>query len=173
MTLSERLAEILAGNANPRLFLDTAPVIYFVEINPTYLARVQSAFDLIDAGELTAVTSPITLAECLIHPYRLGLADVAQSFTDVIVNGENTLFAPVEQETAERTAELRARYNLGLADAFQVATALITGCDAFLTNDDSLKRITEIRILVVDDFEPESTPTTDANGEELPPASEE
>jgi predicted nucleic acid-binding protein len=41
------------------------------------------------------------------------------------------------------------RYNLQLPDAVQVATDLTAGCEAFLTNDRALKRVTKLRILVV------------------------
>ncbi|GIL15378.1 MAG: hypothetical protein BroJett039_05510 [Chloroflexota bacterium] len=156
MTLSERLTDLLVGATPQRIFLDTAPIIYFVENNPTYLKRVQSVFNQIDAGALTAITSPITLAECLVHPYRRGLDEAVEAFTALIINGENTLFAPIGQETAQRAAQLRARHNLGLADSFQIATALITACSAFLTNDALLRRVTEIPILVLDDFDPET-----------------
>ena len=61
MSLSERLRSV------NRLFLDTAPVIYFIEENPRYLAQVQPVFDRIDSGSLIAITSPITLSECLVH----------------------------------------------------------------------------------------------------------
>jgi predicted nucleic acid-binding protein len=52
-----------------------------------------------------------------------------------------------------RAAELRARYNLTLTDAFQVACALDADCEAFLTNDFGLKRVTEIQIIVLDALE--------------------
>lgn len=52
--------------------LDTAPVIYYVEKHPTYLELVTPVFNRIDAALLTAITSPVTLAECLVAPYRLG-----------------------------------------------------------------------------------------------------
>jgi hypothetical protein len=37
--------------------------------------------------------------------------------------------------------------------ALQVATAIAAGCDAFLTNDAGLKRVTEIIILMLDERE--------------------
>src|SRR5207248_4239340 len=46
-----------------RLFLDSAPVIYYVEENPSYLSLVDVIFDGISDGSPTAVTSPVTLAE--------------------------------------------------------------------------------------------------------------
>jgi predicted nucleic acid-binding protein len=54
---------------------------------------------------------------------------------------------------ANSAAELRARFNLSLTDAYQIAAALGAGCDAFLTNDAGLKRVREITILVLDDLE--------------------
>jgi hypothetical protein len=66
------------------LFLDTAPVIYLVEKNPDYLALVSDIFRRIDDGQVGAVTSPVTLAECLVHPFRLGLSQLRQDFIDVV-----------------------------------------------------------------------------------------
>ncbi len=52
-----------------------------------------------------------------------------------------------------RAADFRVRYNLALADAFQVAASLDGACDALLTNDFTLRRVQELRILVLDDLE--------------------
>ena len=135
-----------------RLFLDTAPIIYYVEKNPSYIARVKIIFDHVDSGSLIALTSPVTLAECLVTPYRTGSAQLQQDFFDLIVYGRHTVFAVSDQESARRAAELRAHYNLTLTDALQIAAALAAGCEAFLTNDNGLKRVTELRVLVVDDL---------------------
>jgi hypothetical protein len=99
------------------LFLDTAPVIYYVERNPQYFPWVSLIFDRIDNGALTGITSPITLAECLVVPYRLGQVGLQQDFFDLIVHGAHTVFCSLDQENARRAAELRARQNLTLSDA--------------------------------------------------------
>ncbi|MGA1844796.1 MAG: type II toxin-antitoxin system VapC family toxin [bacterium] len=62
-----------------RLFLDTAPLIYFVEKHPTYAKHLRPVFDRIDKGKLSAFTSPITLAECLVQPCRLNLPDLQKA----------------------------------------------------------------------------------------------
>jgi predicted nucleic acid-binding protein len=118
-----------------RLFLDIAPIIYYVEKNPDYFASVEIIFERIDGGLLTAVTSPVTLAECLVIPYRLELAQRQWDFFDLIVYGSNTVFLPIDHAQARQAAELRARYSLTLPDALQIAVALAAGCEAFLTND--------------------------------------
>jgi len=135
-----------------RVFLDTAPLVYFVEKNEKYRDAVRLVFDRIDTGLLWAVTSPVTLAECLVLPYRNKRPELTQYFLERIVNANNTTFVPLNQEIACQAAELRARYNLTLDDAFQVATCLYSTCDGFLTNDKDLKRGTEVEIIVLDEL---------------------
>jgi len=134
------------------LFLDTAPVIYHVEGNPTYQPRTDIVFQEIRAGSVEAVTSPITLAECLVHPYQHDDLALMQQFRNVITAGVHTRYVGVD-DVAESAAELRARYHLSLTDAFQVAAALAAGCDALLTNDTAFKRVTELRVLILDELE--------------------
>jgi len=64
------------------IFLDTAPLIYYVEENPSYFPIVKTIFDYIDNGSL----------------------------------------------------------------------ALSAGCEAFLTNDITLRRVTELNVLILDEM---------------------
>ncbi len=145
--------KITAALANVRaLFLDTAPIIYHVEGNPIYQPLTDLIFQNIQAGAPSAVTSSIALSECLVHPYRHGDKALAQKFRNVITAGINTRYVGVDA-IVEQAAEVRARYNLKLADSFQIAAAIAAGCDAFLTNDSALKPVSEIAILVLDELE--------------------
>jgi predicted nucleic acid-binding protein len=146
MKIAEALEEVRC------IFLDTAPVVYYVERHPTYFERVRPIFERIDDGQLTGVTSPVTLAECLVVPCRLNLSQLRIDFHELIVHGTNTLFMPIGEIIARRAAELRASLGLTLTDAFQAATAMESGCDALLTNDNGMKRVTGLRILIVDDL---------------------
>nr|WP_201280409.1 PIN domain-containing protein [Hassalia byssoidea] len=135
------------------MFLDSAPVIYAVERNPQYLPLVRVVFERIFSGLPMGVVSPITLAECLVQPYRLGQNELQQDFIELMTDNQNIEFVPIDDETlAINAAEIRARYNLQLPDAFQITVALAAGCEAFLTNDVTFKRVTELRVLVLDDF---------------------
>jgi len=145
------IAEHLQGVS--KLFLDTAPVIYFVERNPEYLPYVRVVFEHIRDSLLTAVTSPVTLAECLVRPYRLGQTELQQEFIDLMTGIEGIEFVGIDQTLALQAAQIRARYNLQLPDAFQIAVALAAGCEAFLTNDVIFRRVTELQVLVLDDFD--------------------
>lgn len=50
--------------------LDTAPLIYFIEQNETYLELVRAFFGAMSRGEFQVVTSTLTLSEVLLHPLR-------------------------------------------------------------------------------------------------------
>ena len=136
-----------------RLLLDTAPIIYYVERHPRYLPVVAPFFQAIDSGALIAVVSPITLAECLIIPLRTGATDLQRNFLDLMLNGSGTEFQLIDGDCAERAADIRARYNLTLLDAFQIAVAMSAGCEALLTNDTTLRRAPGMRILIADELE--------------------
>ena len=62
------------------------------------------------------------------------------------------MFVPLDETIARSAARLRSDLNLSLLDAFQAASALASGCDAFLTNDLALKRVAALRVLVLDEF---------------------
>jgi predicted nucleic acid-binding protein len=74
-----------------------------------------------------------------------------QRFRDVITTGIHTRYVGMDAIT-EKAAELRAKYNLSLTDALQIAAALAAGCEAFLTNDTAIKRVNELRVLVLSEL---------------------
>jgi predicted nucleic acid-binding protein len=144
-----KIEELLRGVK--RLFLDTAPVVYFVEQNPEFIARVAPVFDRLDL-DIIAVISSITLAECLVFPIKRGFTDLEKAFEEIL-NSERVEFVATDREIANLAARIRAKYNFQLPDSIQIATAIVSGCDAFLTNDIALRKVTEIRAIVVSELE--------------------
>ncbi len=65
--------------------LDTAPLIYFIEQNSTYLESVRAFFTAMDRGEFRVVTSTLTLTEVLVHPLRAGNEALAREYRDIIL----------------------------------------------------------------------------------------
>ena len=94
----------------------------------------------------------VTLTEVLTQPKQKGNTTVEQEYRDLLLYSRNFKLLPIEADIAERAADLRARYHLRTPDALQIAAALIAGCQAFLTNDPPLKRVIELRVLVLDDL---------------------
>jgi predicted nucleic acid-binding protein len=144
-----KISEALVGVSH--IFIDTAPVIYFVERHPQFVNVVDPIFARLET-DITAVVSPITLSECLVGAIRSGLADLEQAFVDVLLSNE-VVFVDINAAIARDAARIRLLYNLQLPDALQIAIALASKCDAFLTNDKDLKRVTELKILVVTELE--------------------
>ncbi|MBM4030755.1 MAG: PIN domain-containing protein [Planctomycetes bacterium] len=147
-----RIEEALDGVS--AVLMDSAPAIYHLERNPIYAERMTSFFAARARRGVLIVTSPVTLAECLVHPLRLGLADLEASYHTLIVEGEDTEFHTIGEQQAACAARTRATYDLRLADAFQVAVATHAGCQAILTNDPVFKRVHDIRALILDELEP-------------------
>lgn len=136
-----------------RLYVETAPLIYYVEVHPTYAAKMDTIIQTLEATPIAAVSSVITLTEVLNQPIKAGDKRLEQEYRDILVNSGGYQLVPVTVQIAEKAADLRARYGLRTPDALHVASALYVGCDAFLTNDASLKRVAELPILFLDELE--------------------
>lgn len=136
-----------------RLLLDTTPIIYHIQKHGRYFSVVDAIFDRINDGSLIAITTPITLAESLVVPYRHKLVELQEELHQLIVNGPNTNFVPISHEAAHKAAQLRAYYMLSLPDAMQFGVALTIDCDLLLTNDLKLQRVTELPVVVIEELE--------------------
>ncbi len=135
MKMSDALANIT------RLCIDTMPFIYYVEENPLYVDLVQAVIDRIDEEALEVVSSVITLTEVLTLPIRLQNSQLEQAYRFILLRSGNFALIPITEAIASRAAHLRAQYNLKTPDALQIATAVEAGCEAFLTNDLTVKRV--------------------------------
>lgn len=125
----------LALKGVKQLYVDTAPLIYFVEQNPVYLDRMREIIKQIDTGSVAGFTSVLTLTEVLMHPIRSHQPVLAKAYRDILLNSAHFSPVVVTVAIAEKAAQMRAQYNLKTPDALHIASAIHTGCDAFLTND--------------------------------------
>lgn len=133
--------------------VDTAPFIYFTEKNPAYFDLIKAIFEYIDDSDLVIVASALTLTEVLMKPIQAENMVLQGEYRDLLLNTENISTINLNTTIAIKAAELRATYNLKTPDALHLATAINSGADAFLTNDKGFKRVTEIKILILDELE--------------------
>ncbi len=148
---SVKLSEALAGVS--LLAFDTAPLIYFVEKHPVYFARMQAVMTAVDNEVISGISSALTLTEILTLPIRLGKTALVKQYEEILLNTHNFRLTPMDLRTFRTAADLRAHYNLKTPDALQVAAALEANSQAFLTNDAGIKRVNEIRVLILDELE--------------------
>lgn len=60
----------------------------------------------------------------------------------------------IDREIAEKAAEIRAEYKgFKAMDALQLATACLTGCGLFLTNDKQLRQFREMKCITIAEWE--------------------
>jgi len=130
--------------------LDTAPLIYYIETNSSYLPVVDPFFEAVAQGLIQLVTSTITLVEVLTLPLRKGNNALAARYKEVLLSTRGLTMFPVSAEIAEEAARLRAASGLRTPDAIQIATSRLTGAVTFLTNDIRLASVTDIQVLVLD-----------------------
>lgn len=147
MKLSDALADV------ETLGIETAPFIYFVEQHPTYVDRMRTIFHQVHRGTPQVITSVITLTEVLVMPIQTNHTQYQQEYREMLLNTAHITTLPVSSAIADRAAYLRAQYGVRTPDALHVATAIISECDAFLTNDFALKRVQDVRVLVLDELE--------------------
>jgi hypothetical protein len=67
-----------------RLGIDTAPVVYLVEMHPRYGALVLEIFDRMAQDRFRAVTSVVTLAEVLVLPLQRGDVRLERHYRDLL-----------------------------------------------------------------------------------------
>ena len=133
------VSEALAGVT--RLGLDTSPFIYYIEAHPQYDKMVSEVFTKIRDGELTAYTSVITLTEVLVHPMGAQQDQLTHMYTELLNRSANLIVLPIDSTVATLAATFRAHDGFRTPDALQLAAAQLAGCEAFLTNDQKLKRL--------------------------------
>jgi predicted nucleic acid-binding protein len=100
-----------------KVFLDTSPVIYYVEAVPAFAEVVRGIFTLIGKEQMQGVVSPVTLAECVTLPIRLGQVELRERFTDLLTATDGIVLVNIDAAIAQQAAELRIRYGLKLPDA--------------------------------------------------------
>lgn len=144
-----KIADALKG-VN-KLAIETAPYIYYVENHPLYADKMDAIFAIIEAQTIEMTASVITLTEVLKKPIQVNDQPLIDAYSELLT--QNTHLIPTTVVIARLAADLRARYNLRTPDALHIATAINASCDAFLTNDLGLKRVTELKVLVLDELE--------------------
>jgi predicted nucleic acid-binding protein len=122
--------------------LDTAPLICFLVGDPSRGALVRALLERAAAGHCTLVASVITETELLVAPLRSEDARQACATVQDLLGGPPAIaIHPVTRAIARRAAQVRATWNLRLADALVLATAEEAGCNVLLGNDVRFQRI--------------------------------
>lgn len=135
-----------------RIFIDTAPIIYFLENSSLYMESMGKFFTKCMKQHIKIVTSTLTIEEYLVFPYRSGRMEFADNFKR-FMEYMNIEVVDINSNIAEQGAKIRGKYkHFKAMDALQIATAVISGCDIFFTNDKQLRQEKELPCMTIDDL---------------------
>lgn len=142
----------ISFKAEQKIFIDTAPLIYWFEEHPDYIQKLARFFDEITANQIPLVTSMVTYIEVLTHPEKTGDYHLSGKYRNFFTNSDQLTIYPLDVTVADAAVRLRARHNLKTPDAIQLATAQICGCDYVLSNDRNWRGMGNVRIVLVSEL---------------------
>lgn len=129
--------------------LDTNIFVYYLDKDSPFYPQAVKVFKTIAEKKISAITSIITLAELL--SFR-----ASQLMLDRL---ENELFLipqlaviEVARDIAKEAGRIRREYRFRLPDSVQLATALHSKTQAFVTNDDNLEKFKELSVILLTDL---------------------
>jgi predicted nucleic acid-binding protein len=123
-----------------KVFIDTAPFIYYIEGNIQYQNILNKLFKLNSTGEIFFATSVLTLLELLVVPIRNKRFDLVEQYENIFSNSTSLELIEINLKISKLAAEFRAQFNFKTPDAIQLASASLSKADFFLTNDKQLKQ---------------------------------
>lgn len=134
-----------------KIFFDIAPIIYYLQESDLYFNTMISFLRQNRDGDY--VISAITATEYLTYPFRENDEKLINDFYSFIDDMEVEI-KEIDMRIAVKAAQIRAEYKFFKPlDSLQLATACITGCDIFLTNDKQLKQFKEIKCVTMADIQ--------------------
>lgn len=126
------------------LLLDSAPIIYWLDGNPTLSRKFEPLFEAHDEGRVRFAVTSLTLAEVLTGPLKAGDEASARRYRALL---ESWNVIALDVDIAESAARLRASLGFKLPDAVQAASALAIGADALVTHDRDFSRLRAVRVI--------------------------
>jgi predicted nucleic acid-binding protein len=140
---------LLTALQGDRIYFDTNVWIYAVESYPAFIQELLALLQSIDQGNQIAITSELSLAEVLVKPLQERNQTRQEAYKRAIVNRKNVFVVPVLRELLIDAAQVRADTGLKLPDAIHVATAVRSQRTTFLTNDDHLKSLGSLNVVLL------------------------
>lgn len=122
-----------------RIYVDANVWIYHLEGHPRYFGPIERLKDLTAFQEVQLLTSELSICEVLVPAQRRQEALKIATYLAFFENGSFAELIPTTRAVYVEASRLRAALNLKTPDAIHLASAALTGCTAFLTNDMAIR----------------------------------
>lgn len=132
-----------------KIFIDTNVFIYLVNKAPEYYEKIKNALENeYNAGSLF-YTSTITKAEFLVKPLTESDRKAIICFNEILKDLQFEINS-IDSSVATESAYIRSKYKkIKLADSLQLASAIVNGCNYFMTNDKGLEIASQIKFVFI------------------------
>ncbi len=132
--------------------LDAMVFIYHFEENQAYSPLTFSIFESLEKGNFNSITSILTRLEILVKPKKKNNLLLTERYKLLFETFPNLQVKEINENIADIASSLRANYNINTPDAIQIATSLESKADIFITNDATLKKVSEIKVLLLSEM---------------------
>lgn len=133
-----------------RAYFDTAPVIFAIENVVGYAELAIPFFRASEDRHIFGFTGLITLTELLVKPLRTKNTEVTARVKALFETDDIFTCVDHSRDAYLLAAELRAEHNMKMVDALQCATAIVTGCNFFVTNDFKFKSTPSLEVICIE-----------------------
>lgn len=127
--------------------IDSNIFIYYFNAHPQFGKSAKAIIDNLFENKIKGVTSEVAIIELLSHPIlsEKDAVEMDEQFLEI----PNLEVLKIDHNLAIRAARIRREYRFGLPDSIQLATALHAKAKAFITNDQTLKKFKELKIVLL------------------------
>ena len=144
-----RLRSSLKGH---KVYFDSNIFMYYIEEAENFKTLLFDVLEGLESHEFFAVTSQLTLSECLVQPIAKQRNDLARLYYLALESSDCLTVSAISLQVLISAATVRAQINLKLPDAIHAATALTQHCTALLTNDAGFSRVPGIELFILSDW---------------------
>ena len=121
-----------------RVYLDTNVIIGITETQSGMADGQKGLVNALLNRKLVGVTSEISLAECLVKPIKENDQALVDLYMELFSDESGLVISSIDRLILIEAAQVRARDKIKLPDAVHFATAQLSGCNTFITNDKRL-----------------------------------
>lgn len=132
-----------------KLFLDACSIIYLIESQQEQGQRTRFLINQALKAKTQLAVSRLSFLECRVLPLKSKNAELLDCY-DRFFRLPDLEIVELDAKVINTATKLRASHpSLRTPDALQLACALTSDCNQFLTGDKKLSAITDIEIIVV------------------------
>ncbi|MEM2850481.1 MAG: PIN domain-containing protein [Candidatus Bathyarchaeia archaeon] len=121
-------------------YVDTNIFLNIVYKEPRVYEKSRKFLEEIHAGNITAITSSVTLLELKLDLAESGYPEIAEKAVSLIEDVKNLEIVPLDKTMTKLAADHVLKDKLTIHDAYHLSTAICQRAETFITRDEELAK---------------------------------